>query len=240
MRFGAQRFDPRRNLAGFVLVVLLHVALVWALLNGLARKIIDVVRPPIETKVIEEPKKPPPPLQVVALPPPTQFEPPPPPFIPPPEIRIKPPPPVPRIVVVQPKPAPAPVVIAPAPAPVPAPPAPPAPKPSPAPPAPPPPAPPPPAPAPPKTVTAGVACPNYATVVGQTVYPVQARRDGLEAGSALIQFTLKANGQVTDIRTLRATHPVFARASRRVVAKLQCNGQGHDVLVQVPFGYRLQ
>lgn len=231
----------RRRLPGVVLVILLHVALVYALFSGLGRKLIDVVRAPVETRVIEEPKKPPPPLQQVALPPPPMNEPPPPPFIPPPEIRIAPPPPAPRIVVATPKPPPKPVVLAPAP--MPAPPAPPSPPSPPAPAAPRlPPAPPsPPAVVkPPAVVTAGVACANYRSKMGEVSYPRQAVRLGLDQGEALIQFTLKADGRVTDVKALSATHRVFAQASIRTVEQFRCAGQGRDVTVRVPFGYRLR
>lgn len=130
MNFAQRQRDPRRHLVGFTVVVLFHVALVYALITGLAKKVVDVVRAPIETKVIEEIKKPPPPPEVV-VPPPPKLEAPPPPFIPPPEVQIAtPPPPQPTITAVTPTPPPAPVVIAPAPPVVaaPAPPAPPAPQ----------------------------------------------------------------------------------------------------------------
>lgn len=131
MNFAQRQRDPRRHLIGFTAVVLFHAALVYALVTGLAKKVVDVVRAPIETKVIEEIKKPPPPPEIV-VPPPPRLEAPPPPFIPPPEVQIAtPPPPQPTITAVTPTPPPAPVVIAPAPPPAPvaeAPPAPPPPK----------------------------------------------------------------------------------------------------------------
>jgi protein TonB len=87
--------------------------------TGLAKKVVEVVRAPIETKVIEEIKKPPPPPEIV-VPPPPRLESPPPPFIPPPEVQIAtPPPPQPTITAVAPTPPPAPVVIAPTPPPPP-------------------------------------------------------------------------------------------------------------------------
>lgn len=130
MNFAQRQRDPRRHLVGFTAVVLFHAALVYALVTGLAKKVVDVVRAPIETKVIEEVKAPPPPPEIV-VPPPPRLEAPPPPFIPPPEVQIAtPPPPQPTITAVTPTPPPAPVVIAPAPPPVvAAPPAPPAPPP---------------------------------------------------------------------------------------------------------------
>ena len=94
MNFAQQQNDPRRRLIGFGAVLLFHLLVVYALVSGLAKKVVDVVRAPIETKVIEEIKKPPPPPEVV-VPPPPKLEAPPPPFIPPPEIQIATPPPPP-------------------------------------------------------------------------------------------------------------------------------------------------
>lgn len=128
MDFSQRRPDPKRHLIGFTIVVLFHAFVVYALVTGLAKKVVDVVRAPIETKVIEEVKKPPPPPEIVVAPP--KLEAPPPPFIPPPEVQIAtPPPPAPTITAVTPTPPPANVVITPSRAVVEAP-APPAPKPA--------------------------------------------------------------------------------------------------------------
>jgi protein TonB len=220
MNFAQQQRDPRRHLVGFGAVVLFHVLLVYALITGLAKKVVDVVRAPIETKVIEEIKKPPPPPEIV-VPPPPRLEAPPPPFIPPPEVQIAtPPPPQPTITAVTPTPPPAPVVIAPAPPPVVA--------------------AAPPAPAPAAPVSAAVVCANYATVMGEAAFPRDALRAGIEKGEALIQFTLGPNGEMKDVRAVRSTHSIFARASMRLVAEYKCQGQGHDVVVQVPFSYNVK
>jgi periplasmic protein TonB len=220
MDFSKRQADPRRHLAGITFVILFHGFIVYALVTGLAKKVVEVVRAPIETKVIEEIKKPPPPPEIV-VPPPPKLEAPPPPFIPPPEVQIaQPPPPQPTITAVTPTPPPAPVVIAPTPPPVVAAPAPP--------------------PAAPATVSAGVACSNFSTVMGDASFPREAQKLGLEKGEALIQFTLTASGEIKDIKSLRASHPVFARNSIRIVGEYKCAGQGHDVIVQVPFGYKLE
>lgn len=82
--------NPRstgRQLTGFFAVILLHVVLVYALVHGLARKIVEVVRPPLETKIIEEVKPPPP--DKPPPPPPPKLAAPPPPFIPPPEVQVQ-------------------------------------------------------------------------------------------------------------------------------------------------------
>ena len=88
MDFSKRQADPRRHLVGITFVILFHAFIVYALVTGLAKKVVDVVRAPIETKVIEEIKKPPPPPEVV-VPPPPRLEAPPPPFIPPPEVQIQ-------------------------------------------------------------------------------------------------------------------------------------------------------
>ena len=123
----AQR-NPGKHLSGFAIVVVLHVILGYALVAGLGRKIVEVIKAPIETKIIEEVKPPPPPPPENLPPPPPKMAPPPPSFVPPPEVQIANPPPAPAITVTREAPPPAPpVALAPPPAPVPPPPAPPAP-----------------------------------------------------------------------------------------------------------------
>jgi protein TonB len=68
-------------------VIAMHILIGWALVSGLARKVVEVIKQPIETKIIEEIKKPPPDLP--PPPPPPKLAAPPPPFIPPPEINIQ-------------------------------------------------------------------------------------------------------------------------------------------------------
>ena len=128
MDFAEQQRRPTKHLVGFAMVVLMHILIGWALVSGLARKVVEVIKAPIETKIIEETKPPPPPPENLP-PPPPRLAPPPPSFVPPPEIVVAPPPtPAPTITTTQVAPPPAPVTIAPPPAPA-APPAPPAPPP---------------------------------------------------------------------------------------------------------------
>ena len=217
MDFSKRQADPRRHLAGITFVILFHAFIVYALMTGLATKVIEVVKAPIETKVIEEIKKPPPPPEVV-VPPPPKMEAPPPPFIPPPEVQIQtPPPPQPTITAVTPTPPPAPVAIAPVTPPVVAPPAPPSTAPQ----------------------SASVVCTNYSNVMGDIVYPKEALRAGIEKGEATIQFTVGAAGGVRDVKVIRQTHPIFGRNSARIVGEYKCPGTGRDELVQVTFGYKV-
>jgi protein TonB len=94
MEFG-RRQEPGRRLAGIGFVVLLHLALIYMLVVGLSHKAIEVLPPPIETKILRDipPPVPPPPP-----PPPPKFVPPPSTFVPPPEIVISTPPPRPAAI----------------------------------------------------------------------------------------------------------------------------------------------
>jgi len=118
LNYAEQQRDPGKHAIGIGIVIVMHLLLGWALVNGLARTVIEVIKGPIETKIIEETKPPPPPPE--NLPPPPKFAPPPPSFVPPPEVVVNAPPtPAPAITAttIAPPPAP-PVAIAPAQAPV--------------------------------------------------------------------------------------------------------------------------
>ena len=83
--------NPGKHVVGISVVLVLHLLLGWALINGLAQRLVEVIKAPIETKIIEE-VKPPPPPPPENLPPPPKFAPPPPSFVPPPEVNVNPPP----------------------------------------------------------------------------------------------------------------------------------------------------
>lgn len=85
----AEQGNSTGRIVGVVFVLALHVLILYALVTGLARKAVESIRAPIETKIIEEVKAPPPDRP----PPPPKLDIAPPPFIPPVEIRIQPPPP---------------------------------------------------------------------------------------------------------------------------------------------------
>ena len=78
---------PGKRFAGLVAVLAFHAVLGYALVNGLARKIVEVVKAPLETKIIEEVK--PPPQDNPPPPPPPKLAAPPPPYIPPPEVQVQ-------------------------------------------------------------------------------------------------------------------------------------------------------
>jgi periplasmic protein TonB len=164
--------------------------------------VVDVVRAPIETKVIEEIKKPPPPPEIV-LPPPPKLEAPPPPYIPPPEVQIATPPPPQTTITVAPSPEPPPpTVMTPTPPVVVAPPAP-APKPS--------------------VVAIGVACPTMVP----PVTPVKAAREGI-TGTVKARATIKG-GKVIAVEILSATpRGVYENAVRTAMMQYGCNASGDD------------
>ncbi len=82
----AEQQGSSKHAVGFLFVVLLHVGVVYALVTGLGRQVIEVIHRPIETKIIDESRPPPPDV----LPPPLpKLAAPPPPYIPAPEIRIQ-------------------------------------------------------------------------------------------------------------------------------------------------------
>lgn len=170
--FAQQQRNPGRHLIGFGIVVALHVLLGWALVTGLAQRMIEVIKAPIETKIIEEtkPPEPPPPEN---LPPPPKFAPPPPSFVPPPEVNVAPPPtPAPTITTTQVAPPPAPVRIAPA-APVVAP------------------------PAPPRAPVRTAPRIDFQNACERPEYNAAARRAEVE-GSTTIVFTMDVTGQISE------------------------------------------
>jgi periplasmic protein TonB len=88
-----QPSNPATRGASLALVVLLHIVIIYALVTGLARRMVEVIRHPIETKIIEEAKPVAPAVPPPAPLPTLKFEVPPPPYIPPPEVHIQQPPP---------------------------------------------------------------------------------------------------------------------------------------------------
>jgi hypothetical protein len=59
--FAQHQRNPGRHVVGFGIVLALHLLMGWALITGLAQRLVEVIKAPIETKIIEETKPPPPP-----------------------------------------------------------------------------------------------------------------------------------------------------------------------------------
>lgn len=98
MNFSKTKQDPTRKTIGLGIVLALHLALGYALVNGLARKVVEIVQAPLETKIIEELKKlPPPPPPKPKIPEPVaqpvpqpKVAPPPPAYVPPAQVNTAP------------------------------------------------------------------------------------------------------------------------------------------------------
>ncbi len=164
------------KLVGFALVLALHAVIIYALVTGLAHRVIEVVRKPIEAKIIETVRHEPPPPP----PPPPQFTPPTVAVLPPPEIRIEPPkPPPPR------EPPPRAVT-----------------KPKPPPPSPPAPA----VVAPPPPVAEPVRVPPHldASHSHEPEYPPEARRLG-QQGSVILQALIDVDGRVLETKLVQSS-----------------------------------
>ncbi|MDH4480958.1 MAG: energy transducer TonB [Rhodoferax sp.] len=218
--YGTQ--DPSSRVKGIVIVVVLHVLIGYALVSGMARKGLELVKKPLEAVVIQEviipppppPKKVEPPKEILKEVPKVQA--PPPPFVPPPDVA----PPVistAPAIVATPSPPPAPTVIAP-----PAPPAPPAPA--------------APAPAPvvagPKRAAIGVVCPTQAL----PEMPRRAIQDGTE-GVVKAQILIR-NGVVQEVIILSGPR-VFHTAVKNAIAQYKCVADGPEVLATQDFNFKL-
>lgn len=211
--FGKKQQTSVRRFGGLAAVLLIHVVLIYALLNGLATKVVQVIQHPIETRIITPVKPPPPPpLPTVPLPPPKSALPPPP-FVPPPEVPV---------------PAPAQSTITHQAAPVPsmpavAPPAPQA----------------PPAPAKAASTEVGVVCPNSDQVRASVVYPKEAQENNV-TGDVLVEFVVDPQGHITRERIAKSSDDAsLDTAAFNAVKKFSCASQGQPVRVQVPFSFNL-
>jgi periplasmic protein TonB len=208
--FGKKQQSPVRRFGGIAVVIVLHIVLVYALLNGLATKVVQVIQHPIETKIIEPVKPPPPPpLPTVQLPPP-KFAPPPPPFVPPPEVQVQAPP-TPTITHQAAPVQSAPVVAPPVQAP-------PAPK--------------------PVSTAVGVVCPNSDQVRASVKYPKEAQENNI-TGDVLIEFVVDPQGHITNERVAQSADSDLDRAAFNAVKQFNCISQGQAVRVQVPFSFNL-
>lgn len=183
MDFAEQHRNPGKNAFGFAIVVVFHIILGWALMNGLAQRLVEVIKAPIETKIIEEvkPPEPPPPEN---LPPPPKFAPPPPSFVPPPEVNVNPPPtPAPTITTTQVAPpvqavtvTPAPAIVASAP------------------------------PAPPRRAASPVIADIRSCAPTSDDYPTAARRAEAE-GMTRVRFTIGPDGRVVAAEVVKSAGP---------------------------------
>jgi len=216
--------DPASRVKGIMVVLALHVLIGYALVSGMARKGLDLVKKPLEAVLIQEviiPPPPPPPP-----PPPKKVEPPkeiakvqapPPPYVPPPDL----PPPVAStapVIAATPTPPTTPAVIAP---------------------------PPPTAPsaavaaatapatADPKQAAIGLVCP---TQVAPDM-PRRAVQDGTE-GVVKAQILIK-NGVVQEVVILSGPK-VFHAAVKAAILRYKCVADGVEAIATQEFKFTLE
>ena len=211
MDFSTRSPQPQKHLVGITIVIALHVIVVYALVTGLGKKIVDVIKQPIETKVIEEVKLPPPPPERL-LPPPPKLEAPPPPFIPPPEVQISVPVPVQNTITSRSDTPPPQAEIRPQ-----APPAPPA----------------PPAPAAkPAVIAIGTICSSMV----QPTMPRKALQAGT-GGTVVARATIRA-GKVVEVEILKSNPPrLFDAAVKEAMLQYTCSG---DHVADQEFVFKLE
>lgn len=200
-----------KSLTGISIAIVGHLIFGYALVSGLAHKVVDVLKKPLETTIIQElqpPPPPPPPQKKVEIP---KADIPPPAYVPP-QVNVPPPPAPTAIAAVTqtpPPPAPPPQVVE----------APPAPK-------------------PPPAIAVGIACPNHVDVRSRVAYPQQAQLRGLN-GDVTVEFTVGPSGAISDARVIKSSSPIFNDAALSAINQLRCIGQGQDVKVRIPFAFRL-
>lgn len=209
---GYESRDPSRRVKGVVIVIALHVFLGYALVSGMARKGLNLIKKPLEAVVIQEviiPPPPPPPPKEIKPPEPKapKVEAPPPPYVPPPDVAPQVVSTAPSIVSIA-TPPPAPVVIAP-----------------------------PPPPAPPAKVPTrndiGVACPTQIP----PEMPRKAIQDGT-IGVVKAQALIK-DGAIKEVTILSGPR-VFHAAVRAAMMQYKCVTDGGDVIATQEFNFKLE
>ena len=215
MDFARQQRDPARHVIGITFVVLMHVLLIWALISGLGRKMVEVIKKPLNATIIEEikappPPPPPPPKKIIEAPKVQAPEP----YVPPPDVPM-PSPVEPVISAPAVPPPPQPYVIAPPPPVVEAPP------------------PPPPKPAIRKGITP--------IKREQPEYPKSAIRMGIEKGHVVARLNIDEKGNVTSVSIVSADPPRhFDRAVIDALSNWKFAADGEKYVGEIEVDFKLQ
>ena len=216
MDFARQQRDPTKHMIGIAFVVIFHALLIYALLTGLARTVVEVIKKPLSATIIDEikaqPPPPPPPRKIVEVPkaqPQT--------YVPPPDVPMPTTQAEPVISVVTATPPPEPVVIAPPP--VVAPPAPPPPPPKPA-------------------IRRGAL---LVRVSGEPpTYPREANRAGVEKGKVVARLQIDEKGNVTEVQIISSEPPrVFDRAVRDALQTWKFKPEGEKYVGEIEVNFKL-
>ncbi len=214
MDYARQQRDPTKHAIGIVFVVGMHLLLIWALLSGLGKAVVEVIKKPLSATIVEEikaPPPPPPPPKKIELPkpaPPQET------YVPPPDIPIQTTQ-APVITAVTPTPPPPePYVIAP---PVVAPPAP---------------------PAPPKPAVRR----NPKRMSGEALeYPRAAQRAGIDKGRVVARLMIDEKGNVTEVVIVSSEPPkVFDRTVIEGVKDWKYAAEGEKFVAEIDVVFSLK
>jgi protein TonB len=203
-------------MVGIAFVILVHGLVIYALVTGLARKAVEVIKKPITATIIEEikpppPPPPPPPKKIIEQP---KIETPVQPYVPPPDI----PPPVvqqaPTITAVTPEPPPKQDYVIAPPPPVVAPPAPPKP-----------------------AIRRGIT-----RVAGDDpVYPREAIKAQISKGRVVVRLLIDEKGNVTDVIIVSSDPPrVFDRAVKQALEEWKFRAEGEKYTGEVEINFTLK
>lgn len=216
MDYSFEPRDPSRRVKGIVIVVVLHAFIGYALVSGLAREGLNLIKKPLEAVVIQEviippppPPPPPPPKQIEKPPQAPKVEAPPPPFVPPPDVAQQVASKAPVIQSTQLVPM-APAVIAPPPLPPPAPVA-----------------------TVPKRTSIGLACPTQVA----PEMPRKALQEGIE-GVVKAQIHIKG-GSIVDVTILSGPR-VFHTAVKTAMMQYTCVTDGGEVIATQEFNFKME
>jgi len=217
MDFARQQRDPTRHLIGITFVVVVHALVIYALLTGLGRTVVEVIKKPLSATIIEEikapPPPPPPPKKIVEMP---KVQAPVETYVPPPDIPVATTQSAPVISAVTATPPTEPHVIAPPPV-VQA---------------------PPPPPAPPKpAIRRGIAPISKE----DPEFPRAAIRAGVERGRVLARVMIDEKGNVTEVIIVSADPPrYFERevTEKLKVWKFQAEGEKYVGEVEINFSLK--
>ena len=212
MDFARRQRDPTRHVIGLSIVILLHVLVIYALVTGLARKAVEVIKKPISATIIEEIKAPPPPppppkkVEIPKVQAPVQ------PYVPPPDIPVPTTTQEPVISAVTATPPTQPNVIAPPVVEAP---------------------PPPPKPA----IRKGIVPIEKVDVV----YPKEAIRAGVEKGRVVARLHIDEKGLVTEVQIIVSEPPrVFDREVIRALSRWKFQPEGEKFIGEIELGFKLE
>ena len=213
MDFARQQRDPARHLIGIAFVVLIHAIVIYALVTGLARKAIEVIKKPLNATIIEEikappPPPPPPPPKKIVEPPKAMQQP----YVPPPDVPVPTQTTEPVISAVTATPPTEPVVIAP--------PAPPVVE----------------APAPKPAVRRGLVPIERV----EPVYPREAIKDNIASGKVVARLQVDEKGLVTNVTIVEANpRRVFDREVVRALSQWKFKPEGDRYIAEIEITFVL-